>query len=94
MHKFILVFKCLNNLVPNKPFQSSRGPLFQNEGRCSAFDMEIIFHSHANKTHFHKKGVRVLELGSGLLSYAIFYKEHGSTRACNYEKERPAPTKA
>ena len=31
-------------------------PLFQNEGRCSAFDMEIIFHSHANKTHFHKKG--------------------------------------
>ena len=31
-------------------------PLFQNEGRCSAFDMEIIFHSHANKTHLHKKG--------------------------------------
>ena len=38
--------------------------------------MEIIFHSHANKTHFHKKGcapslilkVRVLELGSGLSS--------------------------
>ena len=35
---------------------SSLGPLFQNEGRCSAFDMEIIFHSQANKTHFHKKG--------------------------------------
>ena len=34
---------------------SSPGPLFQNEGRCSAFDMEIIFHSQANKTHFHKK---------------------------------------
>ena len=32
------------------------GPLFQNEARCSAFDMEIIFHSHANKTHFHEKG--------------------------------------
>ena len=31
-------------------------PLFQNEGRCSAFDMEIIFHSHTNKTHFYKKG--------------------------------------
>ena len=31
-------------------------PLFQNEGRCSAFDMEIIFHSHANKTHFLKNG--------------------------------------
>ena len=39
-----------------KPFSSSPGPLFQNEGRCSAFDMEIIFHSHANKTDFHKKG--------------------------------------
>ena len=33
-------------------------PLFQNEGRCSVFDMEIIFHSHANKTHLHKKGPR------------------------------------
>ena len=38
------------------PFPSSPGPLFQNEGRCSAFDMEIIFHSHANNTYFHKKG--------------------------------------
>ena len=40
----------------NWPFPSSPGPLFQNEGKCSAFDMEIIFHSHENKTHFHKKG--------------------------------------
>ena len=40
-----------------------------------AFDMEMIFHSHTNKTHFHRKGcalglilkVRVLELGIGLL---------------------------
>ena len=39
------------------PFPSSPGPLFQNDkGRCSAFDEEIIFYSHANKTHFHKKG--------------------------------------
>jgi len=37
-------------------FPSSPGALFQNEGRCSAFDMEISFHSHANKTHFRKKG--------------------------------------
>ena len=52
------------------------GPLFQNEGRWTAFDMEIIFHFHANKIHFHKKGcapnlilkVRVLQLGSGLLA--------------------------
>ena len=42
--------------VINRPFPSSPGPLFQNKGRCSAFDMEIIFHSRANKTHFHKKG--------------------------------------
>ena len=30
-------------------------PLFQNESKCSVFDMKIIFYSHANKTHFHKK---------------------------------------
>ena len=30
--------------------------LIKNEGRCSAFDMEMTFHAHANKTHFHKKG--------------------------------------
>ena len=29
----------------NRPYRSSPGPLFQNEGRCSDFDMEIIFHS-------------------------------------------------
>ena len=40
----------------DRPLPSSTGPLFQNEGRCSAFDMKIIFHSHANKTHFHKRG--------------------------------------
>ena len=37
------------------PFPSSRGPLYQNEVKCSAFDMEMIFHSHG-KSHFHKKG--------------------------------------
>ena len=36
--------------------QSSSPRLFQNERRCSAFDREIIFPFHANKTHFHKKG--------------------------------------
>ena len=40
----------------NRPFPSSPGPLFQNDGRCAAFDMEINSYSHANKTHFHKKG--------------------------------------
>ena len=39
----------------DSPFPSSPGPLFQNEVKCSAFDIEIIFHSPANKTHLHKK---------------------------------------
>ena len=39
----------------NRPFPSSPGPLYQNEVRCSTVDTEKIFHSHANKTHFHKK---------------------------------------
>ena len=30
--------------------------LYQNEVKCLAFDMEMIFHSYVNKTHFHKKG--------------------------------------
>ena len=29
------------------------GPLYQND-YCAAFDMEMIFHPHANKTQFHK----------------------------------------
>ena len=60
-------------------FRVAPGPLFLNEGRCSAFDMEMIFHSHANKTHFHKKVVHLasfwkrgfLELGSGLFSSCL-----------------------
>ena len=43
-------------MMSNRPFLSSPGPLFQNEVKCSGFDLEIIFHSHAKKTHFHKKG--------------------------------------
>ena len=45
------------------PVPSSLGPLYQNEVKCSAFDIEMIFHSHANKTHFHKK-----DCGLGLIS--------------------------
>ena len=37
----------------NRPFPSSPGPLYQNEVRCSAFGMERIFLSQANKTDFH-----------------------------------------
>ena len=65
----------------NRPFPSSFGPLFQNEGRCSAFDMEIIFHSHSNKTYFRKKCCApsliwkrgFLELESALLDSIAFY---------------------
>ena len=32
------------------------GPLYENKVKWSAFDMEMIFHSNVNKTHFHKKG--------------------------------------
>ena len=49
-------------------------PLYQNEAKCSAFDMKMIFHSHANKTHFHKNGCALRgfsELGSGLLPYDV-----------------------
>ena len=40
----------------SRPFPSFPGPLHQNEVKCSAFDIEMIFHSYANKTHFHEKG--------------------------------------
>ena len=43
----------------NRPFQSSPGPLYQNEVKCSAFDMEITFHSHVNKAHFQKNGCAI-----------------------------------
>ena len=43
-------------LVLNRRFPSFPGPLYQDEVKCSAFDMEIIFFLHAITTHFHKKG--------------------------------------
>ena len=58
-------------ILQNRPFLSSPGPLFQNEVKWSAFDMEIIFHSHANKivhlASFWKWGF--LELGSAEVAY-------------------------
>ena len=50
--------KSLNSHM-GRPFPSSPGPLFQNEGRCSAFDMEIIFHSYAIKLIFKRKVVHL-----------------------------------
>ena len=37
----------------NTPFPCSPGSLYQNEVKCSAFDMKLIFHSHANKAVVH-----------------------------------------
>ena len=51
-----LAFIIIEMLISRAFFPSSPGPLYQNEVKCSAFDMKMIFHSHANKTHFHKKG--------------------------------------
>ena len=75
-----LALGCARVTNPRKPVSRLwighlRVPLFQNEGRCPAFLMEIIFHSHANETHFRKKDCApsliwkwgFLELGSGLL---------------------------
>ena len=87
-------------LTLNRPFPSSPGPMYQNEVKCSAF-MEMIFHSHANKTHFHKKGcalglilkVRVFETRSGLLLMVIVVQLNLSTTAtlgteeCGHFKE-------
>ena len=53
---YFLVYRTGLVLCSNRPFPSSPGHVFQNEDRCSAFGMEIIFHSHANKTNFHNKG--------------------------------------
>ena len=39
----------------NRALLSSPLPLYQNEVKYSAFDMEMIFHFDANKTHFHEK---------------------------------------
>ena len=41
--------------VANRPFPSSPGPLYQNEVKCSAFNIEMIFYLHANETHFPRK---------------------------------------
>ena len=49
----VLVFVC--SLI-NRPFPSSTWPLYQNEVKNSAFDIEMIIYFNAKKTDFHKKG--------------------------------------
>ena len=67
----------------NRPFPSSPGPLFQNQGRCLALDMEIIFHSHANKTHFHKKGCAP--------SLTLKVRVFGTRKWCIFSSSNPCP---
>ena len=43
-------------LNDNRPFPSSKKSHFQNEAKCEAIDMKMIFNYYANKTHFHNKG--------------------------------------
>ena len=58
-HPITLLYHISLKTVSSRPFPSSSGPLFQNEGGCSAFDIEIVLHSHANKIQFHKKVVHL-----------------------------------
>ena len=78
----------------NRLFPSPPGPLYQNEVlKCSAFHMEMMFHSHSNRTYFQKKScalglilkVRVLEPGSGLLQCGR--KQTSRTRASLHSDE-------
>ena len=43
-------------LETSRPFSSCPRPQFQNGGKCKAIDIKMIFYSHANEFHFHKKG--------------------------------------
>ena len=65
LHSFLSDFPAFlkNNFAciffMKRPFPSSPGPLFQNEGRCSAFDMEIIFNLMQMKLIFTRKVVHL-----------------------------------
>ena len=37
-------------MSPTRPFPSSPGRLYQNEVKCSAFDMQMSYHSHAKNS--------------------------------------------
>ena len=48
-------------IIPNRSFPSYHKPLFQSEAKCEAFDMKIIFYSHA-KASFWNWDYRLLKL--------------------------------
>ena len=49
-------FKLCKGLKYEWAVPSSPEPQYQNEIKCLAFDMEMIFHCRGNKSHFHRKG--------------------------------------
>ena len=73
----------LLRLYCNRSFPSSPGPLYQNKVKCSAFDMGMIFHSHANEAHFHKKGCAIILI----LKVRVFgTRKWPITATCKYFK--------
>ena len=49
-------FSCVK-MSFNRPFPSSCGALYQNEVKCSAFDMEMIFHSQFKYNSFSQESL-------------------------------------
>ena len=54
--KGVVVHKLQSVPSGSGTFPSSPGPLYQTEVKSSTFDMEMIFHFHANTIYFYKKG--------------------------------------
>ena len=54
----LLLLNWAGMVVYNRPLPWCSKPRFQSEARCEAIDVKMIYYkySHANKTHFHKKG--------------------------------------
>ena len=72
LNSFIMQLPCF--VATFRPFPSCLKPLFQSEAKYKATDIKILFYSHPNTTHFHKKGI-VLGL---LLKKRILGTRNGS----------------
>ena len=80
-------------------FTSFPGPLYRSKVKCSASDMEMIFHSHGNKTHFHKNGcalglilnLRVFGTRKWLIGHRIDYNGVGATQQKLTQVPPPSP---
>ena len=88
-------WQCSSGHIPNclwnRLFPSFPGPLYQNEVKCSAFDMEMFFYSHANKTHFHNNGcalglilkARVFGTRKGPITYLHIRQSSQCAKECH-----------